>query len=324
MAGRKKNSDAEVLDLKCKNCKGDVYPKERCLKCAGCKNTYHNDCIQVDRTTYEKVKNAPNWTCSKKCKSSIDRQAEKEMLPDNPTNRELLIAIREIQASQSFLGNKHDELSEKIGDVLTRFEKLEQRVVRLEEENALLKSKIGRQVTQNINSKQKELTTNIIVSGIPNSVADIVEAFDKLAAQVDVNFDRGEKVVKVERLFEQPKMANDDNGGNRKAIDKIPLLVQFNTEDDKTKFLKAAKLNKYSYLAAECGIATQDADARIFVKDHLSSFNFKLLKEARKLKEAGKAQFVWFQNSSVLVRKEENSKIFKIKSQEDILQFNNM
>lgn len=112
-----------------------------------------------------------------------------------------------------------------------------------------------------------------------------------------------------------------------KVIDKIPILVKFSSGDGKEGFLKAAKKNKCAYTALECGLANDgDSDAvknaKIIVKEHVDANNMSLLKEAKKLKASGKILFAWFQNSSVLIRKEADSKITKIKSMDDIGKFN--
>lgn len=317
----------KLIDRKCIECKCDVFPTERVLTCAHCKHPFHNDCVSVDRKSYEKLKNQPNWVCSVACKKSLDesKAAPADKLPINPTNRDILVAIKEMQSSQSFMSDKYDELLAKVDNILGQFEIMEGRVDTLEKENANLKSQLNRQHIYKGNAIQKELNCNLVISGISNNEMNITEAIKKVSMTVDNNFNADDQIIKVERLFQQ-SAASDTNGQPRKVIDKIPVLVKFASENIKNDFVKEAKKNKCVFTALECGLAKdEDADvyknSKIIIKDHISSVNMRLLKEAKKLKESGKVLFAWFQNSSVLIRKEENSKITKINSLDDIDKF---
>lgn len=268
--------------------------------------------------------NKSDWTCSTACKKKRDKQPKvqpKEVaLPSDPSNRDILLAINELQKSQSFMSDKYDELVEKVDDVLEELRVAQCRIDKLEKENAILKTKMKSSGAHKENDTQKDLSCNVIISGVSNDIKNVEEAFGKVSSVVDNTFIAADHVVKIERLFQQ---TTKDGGQPAKVIDKIPILVKFSSGNGKEAFMKAAKKNKCVFTALECGLANDgdeddDKNAKIIVKEHIDADNMRLLKEAKKLKQDRKVLFVWFQNSNVLVRKGADSKITKIRSMEDI------
>lgn len=292
------------------------------MDCKSCKLPFHNTCVGINRADYEKVKKQLNWTCSSKCKSSLETRsiANADVGSDNPTTRELMMELKEIRKSQSFICEKYDDFCKKIDDVVGRFEVMENRLTKLEKENEKLTTQLNKQNVQKSKVEQNDFNRNAIVSGVPNSIADVSEAFNKIAAVVDVDFDIPSNVESIERLFKPKTAINNGNENSATVLDKIPVVIKFTSESSKEKLMMSAKKNKCVFTAAECGIAV--GDSKIIIKDHLSPFNVRLLKEAKKLKTDGKYKYVWFQNSSVLIRKDETAKIIKVKSQEDIVKLN--
>lgn len=304
---------------KCGRCKTNVDTDERSLKCCRCKMLLHSDCAKVDRIEYESVSKQPQWCCSSLCKQQLDAASKKNDggvgdIPENPTNRDLLVAIRDLSKSQQFLGEKYDDVIEKIETIMQQYGEMEKRVTSLEKENDSLKRQLKTQGDSQKQHKgrvsQKELECNAVITGVPNDIEE-KEALRKIADKIDETIKVDDCVVKATRLY-----AVNENGQN--AATKIPVVVSFASIDAKAKFLAAFK-KKRLLTADECGVS--GGDAKIVVMEQLSNYNFQLLKEARKLKEAGTVKFVWFQNSNVLVRKDENARIFRIACNEDLAKF---
>lgn len=88
-------------------------------------------------------------------------------------------------------------------------------------------------------------------------------------------------------------------------------------------FKRQRKTSVSVYTALECRLTIDRSNedskmASIIIKEHISAFNIRLLKDARKFSEIGIINFAWFQNANVLIRKAPNSKIIKIKSFDDL------
>lgn len=255
------------------------------------------------------------WFCSTKCGNEAAKKpnSNEEELPDNPSNRDLLKEILEIKNSQDFIGEKYDQLAVKIDQFTEKLDAMEKRMSALEKENNALKSQLNKHQTnqQAIKSskEQVELDKNVIISGVPIEF-DVKDAVDKIVKTVIADFN-DEAITKVERLFKT-------TDANKDKIDKIPIVVTMSSMDGVTKLLKSFK-EKGILAAQQCGLPGEEA--KFFIKQQLSTFNMNLMREARKLKQDGKLKHVWFQNSSVLVRADDASKIHKISTKDDLSKY---
>lgn len=316
----RKRGNNSFIDVKCRECKCSIGPEERHLACVCCASRFHTDCAQVTRLEYVALKkNKKMWLCSDECETVFNKanhNSDKVDIPDNPSNRDILLAIQELKQSQGFLSDKYDLLTGKIDSAVKRFEALDKRITTLEKENVSLKSQLSKQQNSdrqdNSHNLQKDLLCNIILSGVPNEVADVPDAVMKVATFVDDAFTQA-NILKAERLFE-PTAGKAD----KKVIDKIPIVITMVSETAKVDLVKSFR-KKVTVLAEEAGIP--GGQSKLIFKEHMTSFNVKLMQEAKKRKQDGKLKFVWFQNSSVLVRKDETSKIVKVTSPQDLLQF---
>lgn len=312
-----RNSKSEILQSKCKKCCGEVYVSERSLTCTSCTSVFHNDCIQMDRTTYEKVKKLPVWFCSDVCKKNYDeKQSVACDMPDQPTNRDLMNAIQSLKTSQNFLSDKYDDISSQLENVLLSFKSLEQRILVLEQEKQTLKKEISYNHYKNEVKDQEVLENNIVLSGIPNEVDISPDVIVKIGKTLDVNLNIStEDIASVKRLFIQKENVPAD-----KQIKKIPVIVKFKNRDIKTQLYKAQKDKKDTF-TAECGL--QGDNGKLFIRDQLTSFNFQLIRAARKYKYEDKIKYAWVQDSKVLVRKSDDSKITRVKTLDELHAFVN-
>lgn len=310
-------STKEILQSKCKKCNGEVYVSERSLTCTFCKNIYHNDCIPMDRVTYEKAKKLPIWLCCAVCTKSYDgKQLASCDMPSQPTNRDLMNAIESIKTSQNFLSDKYDDISSQLQNVLTSFKSLEQRILVLEQEKQTLKNELRDNHYKNEAKDQEILLNNIVLSGIPNEVEISPDVVVKIGKTLDASLNIStEDIVSVKRLFIQRDGVPDD-----KKVKKIPVIVSFKNRDIKTQLYKAQKEKKETY-TAECGL--EGENGKLFIRDQLTSFSFKLMRAARNYKYENKIKYAWVQDSKVLVRKDDGSKIVRIKTLDELHAFVN-
>lgn len=316
MGGRKKT---EVLASKCHKCNGEVYLTERSLTCTFCRNIFHNDCINVDRVNYEKIKKLPVWFCNPVCRESYDKEkGEMCDLPQDPTNRDLLLAIQSFKTSQNFLSEKYEDIAAKMEELMKTIQSMDKRITDLEEEKQVLKSKFEKEL--NINrvmnevSEQEKLKNNVILSGVSNEVENSVAVVKQICQKLDPNLNIiDDDVLKIERLFIQKDGIPAD-----KKIKKIPVVVSFSNPEIKAKILKAQKQKKELY-SDECDLPGENG--KMVFRDQLSSSSFKILKSARALRHNNKIKYAWVQESKVLVRKDDTSRIIWIKSVYDLTVF---
>lgn len=309
----------ELLESKCQKCNGEAYAEERNLSCTFCKGIFHNDCINIDRVNYEKIKKLPVWFCNQKCKKDYDAEKSSECdLPQNPTNRDLLLAIQSLKTSQDFISDKYDNIVTKMEELITTIHSMDKRITDLENDKRVLTTKLERELNINrvINeaAEQEKFQHNVILSGVSNEAENSIEMVKMICQKLNPSIEiTDDDVEKVERLFVQR-----DNIPEEKKIKKIPVVVTFKNTEIKAKIFEAQKRKKDFY-SDECELPGENG--KMFFRDQLTSSSFKILKAARDLRNNNKLKYVWVQEGKVLVRKDDTSRITWMKSMNDLSVF---
>lgn len=316
---KNKNDDLIVGNSKCNLCNGEVFIDDRSLKCTICTKLFHQICLKLDRKEYDKFKKMPVWFCSKLCESTYNENKSKEFdIPENPTNRDIMTAIINLQSSQNFLSHSYDDLKVMVENLVTTVKTMDVRLKKLENEKQVLIEELQNERKYNGGKtidNQEELKNNVVISGISNECTNLVSAVVDLGNGMDVNLGvtQGDFLT-VERLFIQKDEVPDD-----KKIKRIPIVAVFKDFETKVKYLQARKQKKVIY-SDECKFPGDNT--KIFVQDQLSKYNQSLLKSARQLRVVNAIKYAWVQNSKVLVRKDDDSKILWIRNMFDLTQFN--
>lgn len=186
----------------------------------------------------------------------------------------------------------------------------------LKKENSTLKKTVHNLVVKNnkletevsvltigLNSlMQDKLANNLIITGIPVTEGEnLIQLMITigLLLKVDVS---GEK-FRVRRLFTKKggKYAN--------------LLVEFDDIQLKTDLLKQRK--QLPLLVSQLGLVCE-TEKQVYFFHHLTPTYLNLLSDARKLKDSHKLRYIWYQNNQVLIKRENSSKIFAVKSSKDL------
>jgi len=150
---------------------------------------------------------------------------------------------------------------------------------------------------------QRERQRNVVVTGVPyknnESVTEIVTKICK-CLNITLNNSSIEKCSRFNAI-----------GGGIK-----PILVVFNSIHDRDLLLSAYKMKK-TILSTDIGC---EGTNKIHVGEHLTKLQRVLLTQAKRdLIESSMYKYLWIQNNSILVRKNGDSKIQKIKSLSDII-----
>lgn len=172
-------------------------------------------------------------------------------------------------------------------------------------------------VTFEVEVKDQEvLENNSVLSGISNEVDVSPDVIVKISKTLDANLNiTTNDIVSVKRLFIQ-----NENVPADKKVKKIPVIVSFKNHDIKTQLYKAQKEKKDTF-TTECGL--QGNNGKLFFRDQLTSSNYKLIRAARHYKYENKIKYAWVQDSKVLIRKDDDSKIVRIKTLDELLAFVN-
>lgn len=311
MSTRKTANITTLLEKKC-SCKGDIHYNDKHVTCCYCKTNHHIECVGVNNKEYHRlIADKCLWFCGIDCKNKNGSGNTEEVdIPENPSNKDIFIMLKEVRTSQKHMSDNNDELIENVRQLTEGFKKLK-------EENEMLKARIlmleSKKATVEVNSDQDNLITNVVLSGIPNSTSDLPDAIIKIASALDEELKfLPNQILSVERLFVQ-----SDNTPENKIISNIPVVVKFDAKETKMSFMKALK-NKKDLISDEAGL---EGSHKIFGSDHLTPGNFKIIRKARALRYKGVIKHAWIQNSTVLIREKEDSKIVAIRNIYELNQY---
>lgn len=296
------------IERKC-SCKADIHLNDKIVSCFFCKQDHHIECKGVNYKEYIRlIKEKGKWFCDIKCKDYQDsEQSSSDGIPENPTNMDIFIMLKDVRASQKHMSEGNDELIENVKQLTAEFKKLK-------DENEILKARILSLETKRSssassfgeNSDQEKLVANVVISGIPNMTADLSDTVIKIASTSDESLEiLPQQILSIERLFVQ-----SENTPESKIIANIPVVVKFDDRATKLLFIKALKLKK-NLVAEEIGLV---GSQKIFASDHMTSANFKIISKARALRRSGVIKHAWIQNSSILIKENEDSKIVAIRN----------
>lgn len=155
--------------------------------------------------------------------------------------------------------------------------------------------------------KQKAIGNDVVFTGVPDSdninildvVSSVLKQYDVKIAEVDYH--------KIYRL---------KNKNNTSKY--TPICVELYSRTLKGVIMsKRKKLGPVLLNQLDSKIATEDV-RKVFVKLRLTHYFSQLLKDAYQFKDKYKYKFVWFQDSEILLKKEETAKPLRIVSRKDL------
>jgi len=206
--------------------------------------------------------------------------------------------IEDLMASVSFMSSQFDIFSEKINNVISELKiiKLENEKIvsvnkRLSEEVTILKYKIDV-------IEQQNLGTTVDITGIPKSqnesCTSIIEKIGKIT-NTELN------VIEAYRI----------NSTASKQNIKVARLATPEMRKNLIRNVKSVKVTTDM-------ISSNWHKEKVFINERLTKFKRTLFSQTRLATKSKQYKFVWLSNADILVRKNENSNIIKIRSSEDV------
>lgn len=255
-----------------------ILSGEQCYLCDSCKNKQRLSLSFVADTS-PKAKKVTRSVSVKTVGSSLNSKAGPSKAKVNPVQEKT---------------TSGDETL--VSTLLATVQALTETVKNLEKklEQALSQQKQRPNGSDKVKSPKSRLVS-FTINGVPEKkYKDPREIVEKVIKTIDhTNTLDSSAVVK--------KLSSKDNA--RPPV----ILISLNSDSESLSTLKQLKRRKLS---------GQDIDIpnceQIFVNESYPTQVYKLLKEAKKLKQHG-YRFVWVQNNRVLVRLEENSPVVQIK-----------
>lgn len=304
----------------CPVCDKQITKSSPGVTCSGfCDSSYHanSTCSDINKTQVTAL-NMPGvkWTC-RACRGSAGTRTRSTadgdgaaLLLDAPAASELDFPgfVQSMKKEMELLRQSVDFCSNKISDFetkLSKFNDLFKVTETLKTENSTLKNKVAELSDRMISLEQFNRSYNIEIQDIPEKPD---ENLLKIATDIGNMFNHRLEMATVDNVFRVPTQV----AGKPKNI-----IIRFLSKIQRDRFLAAAKTVKRSLRAGE-GLSLAGISNRFYINEHLAPQTKLLLKQAKESAKIKNYKFVWIQNGSVLMRKEERSKIIPISRREDL------
>ncbi|KAJ8728792.1 hypothetical protein PYW07_006488 [Mythimna separata] len=345
---------------RCVRCKKNVTKKLPGLECSRCDKVVHADpvCSKLSNKQLNTLKNLPGieWSCEE-CLKNLSRRSSfvipeedddendyedpkiMEMAPVvdakklvQDISREVKKAFREeirsLENSLEFLSEQLTSMEQAIKRQDSKIKDLENKNYDLQNKNKNLELRINvlEQGFQEV--EQQSLATALEVAGLPEMPSnDIEKVMDTVASELNVA-DR--EILSTRRL-----PGSKDKPG--------PILVELKSKTLQQQWIGASKEScitvgqlksktlQQQWIGASkesCitvgqlvpNIPKEKADDRVYIREALTKYQKTLLYNAKTQLLNKSCQYVWCKNGKVYARKLSNSKIYYIRTLQDIKQ----
>lgn len=218
-----------------------------------------------------------------------------------------------------------------VPDLNDRFKQLEERLIKLENDNTTLRALVGQlqdrvstqdsvieklaraeeAARENISLGQLELNTNIVLRGIEVSEDTTEESLSAVYSGI-------RKHLQIESEPDFDPVAISVIPSKRKEAKRpcAPIRIAFKSVAAKRNFLQIRRIKK-DIFPREIEVE-QNSQRPILITEELTYSNQQLLYQARSLRGKNRYQFVWSNNGQVLARRSTRARVIRIIDTEHI------
>lgn len=205
--------------------------------------------------------------------------------------------LSELKDSCAYACDKMDEISARLSNVESRvssLEKLRDTVSCLQKELDMTKNNLSAH-------EQRTRLNNIEIKGVPvKKDENLFSVFEKICS-------------KVNHPVPKPQINYISRVPMYNSKEKL-IIVSFINRYTKEDYLSVARAEK---LTAE-DIGFKGASGRLYINDHLSSEQKKLLTLTKSTAQAKNYRFVWVKHGKIHVRRDDSSKVLVIRHENDL------
>lgn len=323
----------------CGTCNTQLSPNRNFPHCESCQNSYHYKCIQKttpSNSTPLHQRTWQNWTPEQKqswkCDSCIANiqvddplddtsfqivnRSKKRSLP-SPASKNInkRLAMDTTESNNSLLDQIRQIIREEMKEQKEDISSIKNTLLEVQnltaqqanEINQLKRINTDLQVqVEGLNQKlnnveQYQKRQDVIVSGIPPLPSENpIETTMTLCTHMEIQLEKWE-LLNAHRL-------------HKRASGDIPLIIRFNSPKVRDKMLaKAKEINLSAHIFGG------NQNTKLYINEHLTVANQKLLKTAKTLHKGAGYRFVWSKNGKIYARETENSKVLLINTEQDIV-----
>lgn len=317
---------------KCHKCKKNITKKAPGIECSRCEVIVHADpsCAKLSNKQLNTLRNSSSieWSCED-CQKNVSRRSS-IITPDEDEDEDdsesVEQAVRSISVKKlvadisrevkktfkeeiSHLESSLDFVTEQLTNMEQSIKKQNELITNLEHKNQDLQNRnknlelrvsVMEQEIQTF--EQKSLCSSLEVAGLPEiAIKDVSKILETLANKLELN--------NSEIQYTQRLPGSKDKPG--------PLLIELKSKSAKKQWIDASKEKCLTVGQIIPDVSKEIANHRVYIREALTKY-MKTLLYNTKAQLSKSFQFIWCKDGKVFVRKNNNSKIHYIKSQEDI------
>lgn len=215
------------------------------------------------------------------------------------------VHVQKLLVSYNFMSSNFDQLNEEIKKLREENEKLRSDVNKLQKNEANTGKRIEALGCALIKSKQDSNINHMVITNLPHfsKETSIITVVTQIATQVDYEI-QPDEVIEAFQI-------------NNTTKNTYPVIVRLKTNGLKSKCMQYRKQRKNIDLKS-IAPNLQNGEKNINFYHYIEKEYAALLNKAKSIAKEKGYKFVWFSDSTVLVRKDEKSNIIKIKCESDM------
>lgn len=315
-------SDTSAICVVCHKEENDM---RRMIECTYCHKSEHLKCKNIIGNAARKIRDRP-YFCSLQCQefhhrecsissteSQVLREVQTVLSEVRETKRELLSlksTVGDIEKFQNFLSEKLDDLFTEVTSLKSEQGTLRSDVAALYENDKALNTRVSSLEMEFDRINRTAITRNAVLLGIPMKRDEEPKQIVRdVAAALGCELELG-AVVEAKRLAKR-----DDHYDPKFAA---PIKIVFNSEVEK-EILFSKKKHHGKSMLNQVNPAFHDIEKTVVLRDELTSYGIKLLKNARDIQDMSGFKYVWpGRNGAILMKKNESAKVEVIRSDMDL------
>lgn len=311
----------------CAKCTNAVTKKSPGLRCFVCRGFFHANsrCPDVSKNQLTYINNVPGgrWDCPN-CRrdpvadppvGSADDGEESEDAEIEDVNPKVVQLMKSVRSELAAVRNEIKDLkrsvvfcSDKVSDFEEKISKIDEALGlthQLKAENESLKKELSAFSARLNVIEQEARCNNLEIMDVPQKTGENL-------------FDIVGKVGK----FLGHEVSVGDISSVTRVPTKIPnkpknIVSKLKSRIDRDNLLAAVKIKRAAQ-GGRSGFEVEGVSDRLFINEHLTTVNKILFKEARAAAKAKSYRYVWTQNGSILMRKNDTSRILQIYRSDDL------
>lgn len=320
---------------KCVKCKKNITKKAPGLECSRCDIIVHADsvCSKLSNKQLNTLKNTPGieWSCEE-CLKNISRRSS-FLTPDDdedddcetgsPGNAQVIDAkklvhdisrevkktfreeIGNLESSLEYLSDQLTTMERSIKNQDTRIKELENKNYDLTNKNKNLELRVSILEQGLKDVEQKSLLNSLEIAGLPEvAPKEIDKIIETIASKLDVNMKDVQSSQRLPGSKEKPGS----------------ILVELKSKSLQQQWIDAGKDKCLTVGMVAPNAPKEKADGRVFIREALTKYQKTLLFNAKAQLLNKSCQYVWCKNGRVCARKSSDSKIYYIRTIDDINQ----